>query len=132
MVVRDHAGTITYCAVTRVGDVDSPLHAEFLAILFGLEECWNTVNNFLFIESDLLLSIWEIEVGPGSFCEGVSNISDVLNLFIHYDFSSFYHTNRNSNGCTHNLVKIPSSLGEYKVWRNSLPPSFCNPDLIEV
>ena len=70
MMVRDHAGTIMYCAMKRVGDVDSPLHVEFKAILFGLKECRNIVINSLFIKSDSLLAIRKIEIGPRSFWSG--------------------------------------------------------------
>ena len=69
MVVRDHLGTIKLCAVKRVTSVDSPLHIEFKTILFGLGECRNITINFLFIESDSLLAIREIEIGQRSFCE---------------------------------------------------------------
>ena len=37
MVLRDHTGSIMLSVVRRIGDVDSPLQVEFLAILFGLE-----------------------------------------------------------------------------------------------
>ena len=57
MVLRNHVGTSLYCAVTRVGDVESPLYAEFLAILFGLEVCKNKDIISLHIESDSLLAI---------------------------------------------------------------------------
>ena len=50
MVVKDHTGTILLCAMMRVGEVDSPLQAEFLAILFGLEECMSIVIHSVIIE----------------------------------------------------------------------------------
>ena len=35
MVVKDHTGSILLSAVRRVGEVDSPFQAKFLAILLG-------------------------------------------------------------------------------------------------
>ena len=37
MVVRDSIGSISVAAVEKTENVESPLHAKFLAILFGLE-----------------------------------------------------------------------------------------------
>ena len=132
MVLRNHIGTILYCVMTIVEDVESPLHVEFLAILFGLEVCKNNDFISLHSESDSLLAIREIEAGLGSFNEWRGIISDALSFTMHYNFSSFCHISRTRNECVHNLTKISCNLREYKVWQNSLPLSFCNLNSIEV
>ena len=130
IVIRNHTSSILYSVVTRVGVIDSPLHVEFMAILFGLQESRNYDIDSLYIESDSLLAIREIEAGQGSMSERFGVISEVLRLSLQYEFSRFSHISKVTNGCAHNLTKIPCNMGEHKVWRNSLPPSFCNPNLV--
>ncbi|XWS10327.1 hypothetical protein CRYUN_Cryun39dG0066700 [Craigia yunnanensis] len=89
MVLRNHAGTILHYAVTRVGAVDSPLHAEFMAILFGLEECRSNGITSLYIESNSLLAIQETKVDLGSFSEWGGIILNVLSLTMHYNLVVF-------------------------------------------
>ena len=69
MVVRDSIGTITLRAMTKIDNVESPLHAEFQAILFGLEVARSNSFLSIMVESDFLLAIQEILKQEGSFCE---------------------------------------------------------------
>ncbi|XWS44556.1 hypothetical protein CRYUN_Cryun15aG0056500 [Craigia yunnanensis] len=128
MVVRDHSGSIFLCVLTRVVNVESPLHAEIKAILFSLEEALNNSFLSLMIESDSLLAIQEIMKQHGSFYVWEGIISDIINLSLECSFCSFTHIRRSVNGFAHNLAKLCTELGAYKVWGNSSPPLFCNPD----
>ena len=129
MVLRDHTGRTLLSAVRRVGEVYSPLQAELLAIQFGLEECKSQGLQTLIIESDSLLAIKEIDKGHDSFSEWFSTVSDILQLAQQFNDRRFCHSNRGANECAHMLAKISNYLGEYKVWRDSLPSLFCNPDM---
>ena len=42
MVVRDSLGSVHLCAVTRVANIKSSLHAKLKTILFGLKEASST------------------------------------------------------------------------------------------
>ena len=56
----------------------------------------------------------------------ISNICDHSLSFRSYVFS---HFKRTSNHFAHNIASLPIVLGDYKVWRHSLLPLFCNPDI---
>ena len=83
----------------------------------------------IIIESDSLLAIREIDNGHESFNEWFNIILDIIQLAQQYASKRFCHISRIANEYAHLLVEIPSYLGDYKVWRNSLPHSFCNPDM---
>ena len=50
MVVRDHLGVVHICVGIRVDNIESPLHAELKAILFGLKEATSIHLSFTFRE----------------------------------------------------------------------------------
>ena len=45
-----------------------------------------------------------------------------------YEHCVITHVNKRVNGLARNLAKVECELGEYKIWRNSLPSFICNPD----
>ena len=57
MVVRDSIGSINLAAVEKIGNVESSLHVEFLAILFGLEVVRSDSFQSIMVENDSLLVI---------------------------------------------------------------------------
>ena len=61
IVVHDHLRVVHICATTRVDNIESPLHVELKAILFGLKEVTSIHLPFLIIENDSLLAVREIE-----------------------------------------------------------------------
>ena len=128
MLVRDHSGFTHICGATRVDNIDSPLQAELKAILFGLEEASSNHFPFLMIASHSLLAIREIEKQQDSYCELEVLISDIISLSLEFPLCSFKHIRRYANSYAHTLAKLATEIGDYKVWRNCLPPSFCNPD----
>ncbi|XWS50530.1 hypothetical protein CRYUN_Cryun12cG0094700 [Craigia yunnanensis] len=75
MVVRNHLGQVHHCAIKRIGNMENALHAEFKAILFGLEECRHNSFNSVIIENDSLMAIMEIEESMYEW-EGI--ISDIF------------------------------------------------------
>ena len=121
MVVRDHLGSVLLCAVTKVDSIVFPLHAEIKALLFGLEITLNNSFLSLVVESDSLLAIQEILKQPVSFCVWEGIISDTIDLSLDCNLCNFHHIRRYANGFAHNLTKLCTELGDYKVWRNSLP-----------
>ncbi|XWS23583.1 hypothetical protein CRYUN_Cryun28dG0027400 [Craigia yunnanensis] len=121
MVVRDYQGISHLCAATKVDNIDSALHAKLKAILFGLEEASNFHFPFLTLESDSLLAVKEIEKQQESFCEWECIIYDIIGLSFEFQSCSFYHIRITANTCAHNLDRLATELGDYKV-------SFCNPD----
>ncbi|XWS13530.1 hypothetical protein CRYUN_Cryun36dG0044600 [Craigia yunnanensis] len=131
MVVRDHRGIITHCAVKRIGSVYLPLQAKLEAILFGTEECKHNNMSLLCIESDLFIDIKEIEIGLESRSEWGGIILNILSLSEALTCHSFRHIRRTANACAHNMAKLSNVVKDYKVWRNELPLIFCNPDIIQ-
>ena len=60
LVVRNNTWSVLLCAVMKVANIESLLHAELKAILFGLEVALYNCLLSLMIESDSLLGIQEI------------------------------------------------------------------------
>ena len=69
LVIRDSRGEVLWSAVKRVDQVYSPLQAELLAILFGLEEIAGFTSQDVEVESDSLLAISEVKNINNSSCE---------------------------------------------------------------
>ena len=101
--------------------MDSPLHAEFAALLFGLEESKQNITESLIIENDSLMAIREIEIGQESMSEWRGYILDIISVAKENNCCRFCHIRRTANGCAHNMAKLSNELREYKVWRN-MPP----------
>ncbi|OMO53350.1 hypothetical protein CCACVL1_28692 [Corchorus capsularis] len=98
VVLRDVAGSIVLGGVSKIEDVDSVLHAECLAILFGLEVAWEHGYTSLLVESYSKQAIEEIRKGNNSLWMSASIIHDVLHLSAQFEFISFDHVNREVNG----------------------------------
>ena len=130
MVVRDSSGTVQVCAVTKVDNIDSALQAELRAILFGLEIAQENLLTPLTVESDSLVAVKEILKGKETFCEWECIIADICDLAREFERCNFCFINRTANECAHNIAKLLCDLGDQKIWRNSWPPFFCNPDLV--
>ena len=79
------------------------------------------------LESDCLVAVREIHK-EDFLCEWNSILMDILELSLDYDFFVISHVSRKVNGLAHNLAKLEFELGDYKIWRNSLPLMICNPD----
>ena len=124
MVVRDHMGEVHLCAVTRVENIESPLHAELTAILFGIKEAVSIKHPYLIVESDSLMAVREIEKQRESFCEWESIILDILEISREFWSCKFSHTRRSANSFAHNMARLGTVLGDFYVWRNSWPPIF--------
>ena len=56
-------------------------------------------------------------------------ISDILDFSLEDGSCIFTHVRRTSNVLAHNLASLPCETGEHLIWRDSLPPGICNPDL---
>ncbi|XWS20726.1 hypothetical protein CRYUN_Cryun31cG0127300 [Craigia yunnanensis] len=131
MMVRDYRTIKNHYAVKRIGSVCSPLQAELEAVLFGMEECKHNNMSSLCIESDSLVAIKEIKIGLESMCEWGGIVVDILSLLKDLTCHSFRHIRRIANGCAHNMAKLFNAIGDYRVWRDELPPMFCNPNTIQ-
>ena len=129
MVVCDYLGNIYLCAVITLDNIKTFLQAKIKAILFDLETAHDFYYRDLLVESDSLIAIQEVSKGQGSFCEWESIIVDIVNLALECRSCSFSHVKRAANAFADSLAKLPCDVGVIKQWRNSLPPSFCNPDL---
>ena len=130
MVVRNDLGVICLCAVKRIDKVESPLQAELMAVAFGLEIAKEISFPSISVESDSLLAIQEILKQNDTFCRWECTISDILDLSLAFDSCNFTHVRRTANRCAHNVANLPCVLGNFMVWRNSTPPSLCNPDFL--
>ena len=129
MVVRNDTGAFCLCAIMKIGNVNSPLQAELMAIVFGLQLAKEHSFPSILVESDSLLAIQEIAKHNDSFCQWANIISDIVDMASSYDQCSFKHTRRTANMCAHNVAKLHCELDNSLVWRNTVPPSLCNPDL---
>ena len=130
MVVRNDTGAIRLCGIKKIGNVESPLQAELMAIAFGLQLAKEHSFTSIIVESDSLLAIHEIEKHHNSFCLWESIISDIVDNSVSFGQCCFKHIRRSANKCAHNVAKLQCELNNSFVWRNSIPPSLCNPDLL--
>ncbi|XWS11866.1 hypothetical protein CRYUN_Cryun37aG0037900 [Craigia yunnanensis] len=130
MVVRNDTGTICLCAVSRIDNVASLLHAKLKAIAFGMEITKENSFSSILIESDSLLVIKEIMKNKESFYQWECIISDIHEMSLEFRHYSFSHIRRTGNVCAHNVAKLPCVLGNHIVRRNSIPHNLCNPDFI--
>ncbi|XWS52260.1 hypothetical protein CRYUN_Cryun11dG0053300 [Craigia yunnanensis] len=128
-VVRDAEAHVCLAALTRVEGVVSPFQAEIMTILFGLQVTNEQDFQELLVESDRLMAVKEIAQREESLCEWGSLIKDIQERSMDFNLCSFKHINRCANVLAHNLAKVDCEIGAQKMWRNSLPPSFCNPVL---
>ncbi|XWS68772.1 hypothetical protein CRYUN_Cryun04dG0121000 [Craigia yunnanensis] len=112
----------------RVVEIDSPLHAELRAILFGLEVAINNSYLSILIESDSLVAVQEVRKQQEIFCMWEGIISHIGDLSRDGTACSLIHVRRSGNELAHNLAKLSIEVETFKVWRNTLPPMFCNPD----
>ena len=126
-VLRDASSKVQIAAVSKVEDVDSPLQAELMAILFGLQVTSEQEFKEILVESDCLLAVQEILRRQDSLCEWGSILMDIQDRSLEFNQCSFRHINRFANVLAHNLSKVYCEVGEHNIWRNSLPPSMCNP-----
>ncbi|XWS46691.1 hypothetical protein CRYUN_Cryun14cG0089800 [Craigia yunnanensis] len=79
MVVRDARGRVYLNAVSREDNIESALHAELKATLFGLQVTRNLYIEKITIESDSLLAIRELSKNDiCCVCDGI--ISDILDF----------------------------------------------------
>ena len=81
----------------------------------------------LLVESDCLMVVKEIKSKEESLFEWGCFIKDIQKRSLDFNLCSFKYINRCANVLAHNLAKVDCEIGEQKVWRNSLPPNFCNP-----
>ena len=104
MVVCDSIGTISLATVTKTDNIVSALHAEFLAILFGLEVIQSSSFIDILVESDSFLAIQEILKQKSSFCEWECLISNIIDLSMEFISCKFSHVKRLANKCAHNIA----------------------------
>ncbi|OMP06127.1 hypothetical protein CCACVL1_01702 [Corchorus capsularis] len=65
-VVRNGMGDVVLGGISRVAGVESVLHAECMAIVFGMESAWEQGYNQVLVESDSMVAIEEIGKGKDS------------------------------------------------------------------
>ena len=123
---------IFVCAIMKTNKVDTSLQAELMAIAFGLQIAKEFSFPSVRVESDSLMAIQEISKHHVSSYLWESITSDISDLSLYFSFCQFTHIRRSANICAHFIAKLSCALGNVIVWRNTTPPSFCNPDILTV
>ncbi|XVF70495.1 hypothetical protein PTKIN_Ptkin11bG0166200 [Pterospermum kingtungense] len=77
MVIRDYQGVVLLYASKDFSGFHSSLHAELMAICFGLELAHNEGFLVQLVESDSLLAVNEVKKGSSSNSEWLSLILDI-------------------------------------------------------
>ena len=126
VVARNSRAEIQFSAVTKDRDIESPLHAEMKAILFGLQVTRELEYSSIIVESDCMIAVQEIAKKQDSLCEWNSIILDIVELSVDFKFCVITHVNRLANTLAHNLIKSNCGVGDYRLWRFGLPPTLCN------
>ncbi|XWS63095.1 hypothetical protein CRYUN_Cryun06bG0067100 [Craigia yunnanensis] len=130
MVCRDSTGMVWFSAIAKRRDVYSPLQAELLAILFGLEKATENGYKNVQVESDSLLVVKEIEKGSNSSCEWGCIVNDICNYVGLCDLGYVCFVRREANFFAHNLAKQFIDAADDVLWWWETPSNICNPDLI--
>ena len=99
--------------MTRVVNIESPLHAKIKTILFDLEVALNNSFLSLMIESDSLLAIQEITKQLETFSVWEGIFSDIIGFSVDCSFCTFTHIRRSANGLAHNLAKLCFEVGTH-------------------
>ncbi|XWS24067.1 hypothetical protein CRYUN_Cryun28dG0069200 [Craigia yunnanensis] len=106
MVCRDSCGKVRCCAATRRLNVFSPLQAELVAIMFGLEIARVHGLEDIQIETDSLLAVQEIQKGYASACECDGIICYICDLLLVEGLGSVSYVRREAKYFAHNLAKL--------------------------
>ena len=130
IVVRDSRGEVFWTAVKKDAQVSFPFQAELKAILFGMEEMVGFPFQNIEVESDSLLAIREVENTSQSSCEWEGISVDIRKYAHAFQMCSFRHIRRNSNVLAHRIASLTNVFEDYKAWRQTLPLSICNPDIV--
>ncbi|XVF04115.1 hypothetical protein REPUB_Repub05bG0054000 [Reevesia pubescens] len=80
VVLREHHGSVLLSGVATRNFVSDPLHAEILAIKWGLELAVGHNFNEVLIETDSLLALNEINKGDESLWDKGGLLLNIANL----------------------------------------------------
>ncbi|XVE66222.1 hypothetical protein DITRI_Ditri08aG0063100 [Diplodiscus trichospermus] len=130
LVPRNAKGDILFAAVRKRAQVGSPLRAEFMAIIFGLEKAKMFNIDLVVIESDCLTAIKEIQSVDISTSIWFGLILDAVQRGKQFSFSEFTFAHREANRLPPELAKWPVISFHDVVWRGELPYGLCNPDVV--
>lgn len=92
------------------------LHAELLAVKFGLELALNRRFMNILLESDSLMAIKELEKGLGSSCEWGVLVNDIVGLKELFHSCTMSHIGRLVNNFAHILAKFFKESEDYRCW----------------
>ena len=105
VVCRDSAGVVHFNAHGTRKEVQTPLQAELLAILFGLEIALDKGYKNILLETNSLIAVNEIEKGFLSLCERGNIVFDICFYIAQCDRCKVGHVKREANRLAHNLAK---------------------------
>ncbi|XVE95072.1 hypothetical protein REPUB_Repub02eG0064800 [Reevesia pubescens] len=126
MVVRDFNGNVLLSGVSGERLVQTTMHAEVKAILWGIKEAVHNGFDSLIVESDSLLAILEIQKAEASYWDEAALIFDILKWATFCTFCHFHHVKRSANYLAHSISKLDCNHGFQRIWHNSLLELFCN------
>ncbi|KAK3204209.1 hypothetical protein Dsin_018255 [Dipteronia sinensis] len=128
IIIHDCFGEVMAVAAMRVNAGYSPLVAEAVALLRGMEFAWDTGLHPAVVESDALGVINQVNSG----CEHTRmfpNLSDVglviQNICSRMSAGGFLdvqHVSRNVNQAAHTIAKLALMLDEDRVWLEDFSP----------
>ena len=130
VVCRDSTGVVHFNAHGSRKEIQTPLQAELLALLFGLEIAIDKGYKNILLETDSLIAVTEIEKGFLSLCEWGNIIFDICYFIEKCDRCRVGHVKREANSLAHNLAKISGFADYDMIWRWELPSSVCNVDYL--
>ena len=128
--MRNSRAEVCLSTIAKTKNIGSPQQAEIKAILVGLQLVKEMNFSNVHVESDSLIAITEISKKNNSFCQWDCLLSNILELSLNFNSCYFSHVSRSSITLAHNIAKVQCQLGEHRIWRNSLPQSLCNPDVM--
>ncbi|XVE85075.1 hypothetical protein DITRI_Ditri17bG0063000 [Diplodiscus trichospermus] len=118
VVVRDSHCVVFVWAMKAVHHVTSPLQAELLVILYGMELPNRFAFTSLVVERDSLLALKEVDREETTLCRWCGLVKNIeIQCQLCESFSSVF-IKREANMFAHKLSKLPLVPREEHIWVN--------------
>lgn len=130
VIVHEHSGATVCCATRRHACCSAVLHAELLAIKFGLKLALNHRYTKILLESDSLMAIKDLEKGFISFYEWGVLVMTLLALMISFSLVQCLIQGGQLMVLLITQLNFFKEYEDYNCWIGCDPNLCCNPNMI--
>ncbi|XVF80575.1 hypothetical protein PTKIN_Ptkin15bG0084800 [Pterospermum kingtungense] len=105
IMLRDSSSLVIFSVAVGFGNIRSPLQAELMEILVGLQAINSIQFPCLLMESDFIHAIREITKHEGSMFEWFGFVLDIVSISHLFAAIEFSHMRKSANELAHNVAK---------------------------